>query len=491
MATKPDQDEAQTAIHRTTHRRVLVALALLVATLVGGWALGNPAVRSAAQPAFEPNPGPIHFRGRLDRGSVLEGGDGKLGMELILSADLQPGGDPARIPTDLVVVLDQSGSMSGKPLEDARSAVRELIGRLDAGDRFGLVGYSSSASLVIPLQEASAGQRQRWISSVDGIEANGGTNMSSGIDLAVATVSDARQAGRMPRVILLSDGHANEGDHSFEGLRRRAGLAVAGEYVLSSVGVGEGFDEALMTALADAGTGNFYYVRDGSDLGDVFAGEFDSARETVASAVTVEIELGPGVELLEAAGYPIEREGRLARFRPGSLFAGQERRIWIGLRTPTDREGDLALGDFRLQYRMPGAAPGAAVESLPVEGDLELACVRDESRYVASLDEGMVMRNLAEEKLSQLKQQVAASLRAGDYAQAEEEIEGFKRDNAKPLRSLGLAPEKVEAYREADALALEVEQAFNAPQAPAARNVLSKKLSASGQDGRRKGAKKK
>jgi Ca-activated chloride channel family protein len=472
-------------------RRLFAAGVLVLLTLVAGWAIGKGGPRPGDPPGFEAGSGPIHFRGQLDRGSVLEGGDGQFGMELILSADDTSAIRPLRIPTDLLVILDQSGSMAGKPLEDARSAVRELIGRLGASDRFALVTYSSAAGLAVPLQEASATNKQRWISTVDRIGANGGTNMSSGLDLAIDTIAKQRLAGRMPRMILLSDGHANEGDHSFEGLRARAQRAVVGEYVLSAVGVGQGFDEALMTALADAGTGNFYYVRDGSDLGDVFAGEFDSARETVASAVAVEIELAPGVELLDAAGYPVERVGRTARFRPGTLFAGQERRIWLSMRAPTNRVGDLSLGDFRMTYRQPAAAPGSAPEIVRIDDAVEMACVQDEKAYVASLDEGLVLRNLAEEKLSHLKQRVAASVRAGDYADAEEQIESFKQENAKPLRLLGHAPKDTDAYREADALAVEVKEAFAAPQAPAARNVLSKKLSASGQDGRRQGAKKK
>jgi Ca-activated chloride channel family protein len=443
----------------------------------------------ARQYCFSAASGPIHLSAHVDRGTVLEGGDGLVGMELVLAADASSAIQPIRISTDLVVVLDHSGSMSGKPLEHARAAVRELIGRLDGGDRFALVTYASDARTLISMQLATPENRRRWLSTVDRIGPAGGTNMSSGIDLAVDTVATTRQRGRMPRVILLSDGHANEGDASFEGLRARASRAVSGEYVLSTVGVGDGFDEALMTALADAGTGNFYYVRDGRDLGDVFAGEFDSARETVASAVTVEIELGTGVELLDAAGYPVERVGRIARFRPGTLFAGQERHVWLSLRAPTARLGELVLAEPRLLYRAPDDAQGAPVRVLGIDKPIEMACVRDESVYHASLDEGLVLRSIAEDKLSALKQRVAASVRDGDYAEADEQIERFKRENAEPMRALGIAPQRSDAFRQADAMAFEVEQAFQSPQAPAARNVLSKKLSASGQDGRRQGAK--
>ncbi len=61
-----------------------------------------------------------------------------------------------------------------------------------------------------------------------------------------------------------------------------------------------------MTALADAGTGNYYYLRSSENLASVFAAEFDSARATVAPGLDVRIDPGEGVAVLDAAGYPLE-----------------------------------------------------------------------------------------------------------------------------------------------------------------------------------------
>jgi Ca-activated chloride channel family protein len=476
--------------------RIGVGVALLAITLAGGFAFaaaqpGDIASGDVASRRFAATAaGNVHFRGHLDRGAVLENGDGLLGMELVLAADDLAEALRSRIPTDLVVVLDRSGSMQGQPLSDALASVRELIGRLAPDDRFALVAYESGVQVAVPLAEASAQNRERWLATVAGIGVGGGTNMASGLDVAHSIVAGARQPGRMSRVILLSDGHANEGDASFDGLRARAARAVADEYVLSSVGVGQGFDEALMTALADAGTGNFYYVRDGAELGEVFAGEFDSARETVASALRVEIELASGVELREAAGYPIEQRGRTASFRPGNLFAGQERRIWLSLRAPTHALGDVPIGTFRLSYRDPHAPLSSAPRVVAFDERPRLACVRDEARYAASLDEDRVVRGIAEEKLALLKQRVAGAVRAGSYPEAASAIDAFKRENRADYGRLGLIAEESDSFRAADSLDAEVQAAFAPSAEPAARNALSKTLAAEGQDARRQGAKK-
>ena len=225
--------------------------------------------------------------------------------------------------------------MGGDKIEHARAAVRELLAQLGAAGslRAGhLLGRGAPHHSAVPLSTTRT--RAAWRATVAEIQADGGTNMSSGLDLGLDLVERGRADGRVPHVILISDGLANQGDASPEGLTRRARRAAQGEFMLSTVGVGTDFNEYLMTALADAGTGNYYYVQDPRDLAGVFAREFDAARTTVASGLAVQIEPGPGVRVVDAAGYPLEATGDGVVFRPGSLFAGQERRIWVTLAVP-------------------------------------------------------------------------------------------------------------------------------------------------------------
>ena len=106
------------------------------------------------------------------------------------------------------------------------------------------------SSLAVPL--SSVGRDKSRGDAVAEIQAEGSTNMSSGLDVAFDLIGRTREAGRVPRVILISDGQANSGDPTPEGLTNRARQAARGEYMLSTVGVGADFNEYLMTAIADA-----------------------------------------------------------------------------------------------------------------------------------------------------------------------------------------------------------------------------------------------
>jgi hypothetical protein len=84
-------------------------------------------------------------------------------------------------------------------------------------------------------------------------------------------------------------------------------------------------------------------VENAANLSEIFSSELATARETVASGVEVRFAPAPGVELVEAAGYPIERDGQGAYvLRPGTLFAGQDRRIWTTLRVPAGADSERA-----------------------------------------------------------------------------------------------------------------------------------------------------
>jgi len=478
----------------TRHSRWITAALLLLLTSGVGLA-----ARLATEPKLPANDGvsgadaPLHrqtthdaltFEGRLDRGAVHVGGDGLVHLELIATGAKREDRALVRRPTDVVVVLDRSGSMGGDPMAKALAAIRELVGQLGQDDRFALVSYSNGAELTLPLETATLEARRRWTARLESIAAGGGTNMSAGLDRAHALMTSSSEAGRVGRVILLSDGHANQGDSSPDGLAQRASRAIRTEYVLSTVGVGVGFDERLMTRLADAGTGNFYYVPQIEVLAGIFADEFAAARETVASVLEIRIGTPDAVQVVDAAGYPIERQNAFSIIRPGSLFAGQQRSFWVTLRVPTERAAEIPLGEVRLAYRsIDGLRREAELGAFPA-----IAAVVDETQFVAKLDAEAVEREHAENLVNRLRQKVSGLVSRGDYDAARKSLDEVDYSE---LEALGQAAEDTASYGAVQGLKKQLERAAAAPPAAQseARNSLGKSLYEQGTDGRRKGAK--
>lgn len=184
---------------------------------------------------------------------------------LLVQAVAEDRGMSADAPAlNVAVVLDRSGSMSGANLDAAKQASAALIRSLRPSDRVAIVAYDNHVDVLAPLSPPSEGLARL----VETLRPGGSTALYSG------WVTGAKLLGFGGRVILLSDGLANVGPSDPSELAEHAQLSQSRFGVsTSTVGVGEGYDEALMAAMARAGKGAHYYAEDADAIISAFSSE--------------------------------------------------------------------------------------------------------------------------------------------------------------------------------------------------------------------------
>ncbi len=202
---------------------------------------------------------------------------------------------PARAQLSVHLVLDVSGSMQGAAMDNARSAAEALVQRLDPNDDFSMVTFSNDAEVLIP--DGVIGPRRAWaLAKIHGVTANGGTNISAGLDLGYAQAHTASiKPDAVKIVMFLSDGHANAGDTRPASIADRSARAFQDGIQTSSFGLGDNFDASLMSTVADRGAGGYYYLADSTQIAPALAREFDARLVPVAQAVEVRVRLRPDV----------------------------------------------------------------------------------------------------------------------------------------------------------------------------------------------------
>ncbi len=256
-----------------------------------------------------------------------------------------------RAAVNVAVVLDRSGSMAGEKLENARRAAHVLVDRLNEHDRLAFVTFGSNVTPLFPSTPCTADARGQMHRAIDKIYDMGGTNLSGGLEAGLREVEAHAREFPVNRVILISDGEANEGITSREGLVGISRHAMRDGVSVTALGVGFDFDEDVMQALAENGGGNYRYLRTGGELEEIFNTELKQLAAQVASSPSLVLGLPQGVQLAEVFGYAYQVAGDGAPTIQLTDFAAAEhRKVIVRLSVPANQVGNSHIADVQLHY---------------------------------------------------------------------------------------------------------------------------------------------
>ena len=415
----------------------------------------------------------VKFHASLSQPMIVQGADGTVYLDLSVVTPKISHPDVLRMPTDVIVVLDRSGSMG----EDnkwvyATQAVHSLLDRLMPSDRIALVTFDSSARVQSRLISASETNIQRFRDIVNSLSPGASTNLGEALLRAQNIAAASRSSERRRRVILLSDGHANAGIVDPAELDAIARRIADGGSILSAIGMGLGFNETLMASLADHGMGTFSYLEHLESLGTILAKELDDSRDVYADGSEMRIYLPSGVELVEAAGYPFVVEGRTAVIRTGQLFQDSAKSFMATLRVDNQRPAEYTIGSIELSYRVNGRSYQQEVSS----SELKIACVppEREQEAVASIDKDVYQDAWIKNNLGSVMREIGAFVRSGEREKADQVMKSYR--NRLEEADAAVPGLKKQAGRQLDELEARVDEAFQGPDQKIKQNRAAKEL---------------
>ncbi len=248
-----------------------------------------------------------------------------------------------RLPVNVSLILDRSGSMGGAKIRLAKEAVDRAIATLDRRDRFSVVFYDDRVDVVVESTIASGEARQAAREALRRVEARGSTNLFEGWMRGCEQVALHAVGEVVSRTLLLTDGLANVGVTDRFELERHADELRRRGVATSTFGVGHDFDEALLEAMARTGGGNFYYIDDALQIADFMTSELGEALDVVARDVRLEVTLPYGAQLEMLGPERVARHGPEAwSVDVGDLVARQEREVVLRVNFPYGSPGDPA-----------------------------------------------------------------------------------------------------------------------------------------------------
>ncbi|MEA5411713.1 VWA domain-containing protein [Synechococcus sp. BA-120 BA3] len=312
-----------------------------------------------------------------------------------------------RPPLNLALVIDRSGSMSGTKLSYARKAARFLAGELTGRDRFAIVSFDDEVTVVVPSMPVS--DPQPFIAAINTIHSGGCTALFDGWRAGATQVAEHLDPGAMNRVLLLSDGQANEGLTNQEQIAAKvAGLTQRG-ISTSAFGLGDDFDEDLMGAMAAAGDGTLAHIETPSQLADLYASELQGLTSTFGRRVSLGVRGKHGAEVVDLLNDLTPTDA--GNYQLPNLRAGQELNVGLQLELPA-----WIPNQEILSVRLAWEAPGSNERQSLIE-HLHLPVMASDEIQQLEPDDA-VAEQLALLRANRERRQVIADLDRGDVISA-------------------------------------------------------------------------
>ncbi len=287
---------------------------------------------------------PLHLRVEGDQMLVAREAPTRRVVEVVITAPERAHQTRQRIPLNLALVLDRSGSMSGEKLRYVKQAAMYLVETLEEADQLAFVVYDDQVDVLSPGLPLTPAHRQHLAHAIRQVESGGSTNLSGGWLAGCELAAKAATTAHLNRVLLLTDGLANVGITNPEELAQHARELARRGISTSTFGVGLDFNEHLLERMATEGDGNFHFIEAPQDIPNLFAREFKELITVTAREVELTMDLPKGVTVNVCGGWRYTLEDGRLRLAVGALAAGRSQELYLEVTVPPDAEAkDLTL----------------------------------------------------------------------------------------------------------------------------------------------------
>lgn len=280
---------------------------------------------------------------------------------LYLLAEVRPGEAVSSGPAalNLAIVLDKSGSMyAARKLDYVKHAVQFVIDQLRPTDLCSIIAFADKARVLIPSgQLYDKEQAKRMIRNIDQIDVGSGTEMLKGIDAAVGQVRNAFSPDRMNHIVLLTDGLTQAEKKCKERCleANRDGVSV------STIGVGDDFNEELLLDIANGCRGKSYYIDDPRDIPQIFADELQGVQSVVVRNPRLRLKLAKDIGVRRAFKVKplindlgqlqlVDREGTV---QLADLQQNEVQSVLFELELPSRVAGTYRVAQVEATYDLP------------------------------------------------------------------------------------------------------------------------------------------
>lgn len=278
-----------------------------------------------------------------------------------------------KLPLNIALVIDASGSMAGAPLDCAKKAAIGVANALSANSRLSVVSFASEVETHLSGLSLDSKGRQRATDAIEQLVPRDSTNLGAGWlrgSECLAQVME-KEPGMHNHCIVLSDGHANLGitdaivlGHHAEQLRKRGILA-------SAVGIGDNYSSEQLQCLADNGGGQLHDAQFPHEIIEVVLGGLQDVQDTVFHNIGLRISCPEGARIECLSGFSTKISRAQVVSQLGMLAPGRNRNAIFRIYVPDGMEDDQLSFDISCEWTDVGMLEPVSGE--PIHAELTFA----------------------------------------------------------------------------------------------------------------------
>jgi len=321
------------------------------------------------------------------------------------------GANGARLPLNLGVVIDRSGSMyDERRLEFVVEAVKFLANNVAPEDKVAVIAFADKAQVILhPDQIHDANAVRRALDDIDLLEIGGGTQMALGMRAAIEEVKRNLAPNRLNRVLVLTDGQTYEETACIELANQSRD-----QMSFSAMGVGVEYNEKLLMRIAQDSHGKYHFIGDPQEIPGIFEDELAGLRAVAVRKGRIDVTLSPGGQGCEAfraspeiysLGTPLLEDHKVA-YEIGDLESNVPGSVLLTLVLPPRRPGPVRIARAAFVYDVPGVGERSANLDVAVEYSLD--------RTLTSKRNGRVMNLVDQVSIAKLQSRAEEELKMGN-----------------------------------------------------------------------------
>ncbi|MCL4499782.1 MAG: VWA domain-containing protein, partial [Chloroflexi bacterium] len=254
----------------------------------------------------------------------------------------------ARMPVNLCLILDHSGSMEGPPMDYMKTACSYVVDLLEPNDVLSVVAFADTAQVLMPARRVV--NKMLIKEHINRLEVGNTTNLFDGIALGASQVASVPAQGYVNRALIFTDGEPTAGNKDFNSIVGQVVEQKSRGITITALGFGSEYNEELLAAIAKRSGGNYYYITRPELIPEIFRKELETLMMLVARNVRMRVRMSRWVQVRQIYGKLPEFGHRSAEVTLADLERGDTQTALIELGFAPRPGGKYRVAKVEITY---------------------------------------------------------------------------------------------------------------------------------------------